>query len=897
MMTHHRSCILQTPHTHTRSTFHVSWVSSENHEAYHGTRAAGLSVLSSKAIMKASIACGIFFAGCAGTMQPTPKTTRASHAGASVAPLSPACASAREARARATELDGGGHDSLALAKLDEANAACPAERTSSAALESTMLANVGLCAKARAIAEMTDTARAACAVIEAPSKGTETSMRAKMREAYAAERAKDWARAKSLYEDAWVEQHPNTRALEDAARVAALGGDAAASRRIRDRALAEAESSEHAIAELTLRVRVTGGSPSLTGTTLTLGENGKVVTRDTATGELRVLLDGRGAGTTISPYGTLAISAVSDGAPTTTLSVYDVLTGALLFRVPNGVAYAASPDDKFLAVRDEQKNLGADVEGHIYDLATGHVTKTLSGVWGSRPAPFRFSPDDGHVLAFDDAGFFRSFDVEKNSYAASSATGRFASSFGVGAVSPDGHAFAYLEDLSDGATVHARDMVANKDFAQWKGQFHSVIALGITNDGKTLATGSSSSLRLWDVAQKKQIGRRSPQGMQTDDPKQWAFSDDGATMVLAGRGLATAWDVATDTDKPLATDQSIKKLLRVVSAPDDGLAFILEDEVRIVPASGEPRTICKGMKPAYFDIIGPTNVAFSPTNKSFACVMSDGWVHVFDTSSWAERAVIKKGPAASKERPVDLTFADEATLRVVSNTAIVTYDATTGAQSKRVELRHPSLGLAPRHARFDDGSIAVRLWNGSAAIFGADGAYVRDVKLAPSAPIEAPDDFSSNGKTYAVAGGKILHVIDLASGDARVVELASAAKSVSVSADGQSIFVAGADGTVSSVVGTNVTKLANENGTRVFVAGKSLLVGRGTDTLDLVTQSAPLTLEIVADGFVVRDASGAFETRGKPELECVVGKIFLSRETCADRARDCPMASWIHAAR
>ncbi len=52
-------------------------------------------------------------------------------------------------------------------------------------------------------------------------------------------------------------------------------------------------------------------------------------------------------------------------------------------------------------------------------------------------------------------------------------------------------------------------------------------------------------------------------------------------------------------------------------------------------------------------------------------------------------------------------------------------------------------------------------------------------------------------------------------------------------------------------------------------------------------------IELDATGLVVRSAGGAFEARGKPELECVVGKTFLERETCADRAKDGLVAAWI----
>src|SRR5260370_37172675 len=130
---------------------------------------------------------------------------------------------------------------------------------------------------------------------------------------------------------------------------------------------------------------------------------------------------------------------------------------------------------------------------------------------------------------------------------------------------------------------------------------------------------------------------------------------------------------------------------------------------------------------------GPTNVAVSPGWKALACVMGDGWALVLDRTTWAERAVVKKPPRGltldestseirkAAAHPIDLVFsADDKALSLISNTNIVTYDAQTGAETKRVTFKPKAGALAGRHARFSDGSIAVRTWTGSLAIFDAD---------------------------------------------------------------------------------------------------------------------------------------------------------------------------------
>src|SRR5581483_5003454 len=129
--------------------------------------------------------------------------------------------------------------------------------------------------------------------------------------------------------------------------------------------------------------------------------------------------------------------------------------------------------------------------------------------------------------------------------------------------------------------------------------------------------------------------------------------------------------------------------------------------------------------------------------------------HVFETATWKEQTVVKRGAESPIDRPVDLLLDDDA-LTIVANAGFVTYEAKTAKEMKRVAFKAP-MPLAPRHARFDDGSIAVRTWTGSVAIFDKDGAYQREVKLGLNAPIGALDAFSSDGKTYAAVVGKTLH--------------------------------------------------------------------------------------------------------------------------------------------
>jgi WD40 repeat protein len=502
-----------------------------------------------------------------------------------------------------------------------------------------------------------------------------------------------------------------------------------------------------------------------------------------------------------------------------------------------------------------------------------------------------FGPDDAHAIIWETD--IRQLDLDTNAYGSMRLTSPIAAAR---SLSPDGRYLAYLDDSgSDTAALHVFDLSTSKETAKWVSQFHSVSGLALGPDAKNVATASYSSLRLWDVAEKKQLWKR--EGERSGGAQEPFFSDDGKELVVGGQSAPIAWDLATGKETTLVPPVTPKNVLRVVKAPE-GVALILEDEVRLLPTNGDPRTVCKGIYQPYgFPIIGPTSIAFSPSGKSFACAMSDGWVHVLDTSTWAEKAVIKKGAASPIERPVDLYFsADDATLTDVSNVGFIVYDAATGKESKKVAFAHPGATFAARHARFDDGTVGVRTWNGKLAIFGADGAWQRDVGLVASAPIEAHDAFASSGKTYATVVGKTLHVVDLATGDDKTTELPTfKPRDLAVSPDGKTVLVAGSDGVITAVTDGAPAPYAHAKGIRVGFAGSSALVWQEKATIDAYTSptSAPMTIELDANGVVVRDPSGAFDTRGKPEAVCVVGSTYLSRVTCDDRGNAGLVRKWI----
>jgi WD40 repeat protein len=826
------------------------------------------------------------------------------------APPSAACQRAREMRTAAEQLDRGGHELLAKAKLDEANAACPGEKARSGDLEARVLADLGDCTQAAAVPRDGGAdAGAACRERSAPSKGTDATMRAKMREAFAAEHAKDFARAEALYLDAWSERHPNPVAIEDAARMAGLRGDAARSRRLRDRALYEAETSEHAVAVVTNRVRASGGVGRLVRGTLTVADGGQVVARD-ANGELRALLDVPGVfpyRTTLSPLATIVTTSSGDAT-----AVYDLLTGQRLFGGERVASAVASPDDALLFV-------DGSAGRRIVDVATGAVRATMAWSAGQHPVVVGFE-SNGDLVVIDHAqeasDVLRDWDVKKGTFGWLSepiAGGYYGS---VAQVSANGKYAVSNSRASDDGDLYrivVRDLDSRKIAAQWTGNFFPVYSFDVTADGAELATGSRNSVRLWTVADHKQrfVATRTRRGDNFDDDLgAYAFADDGKTVVLARDRRTMLWDVATGKETEAVSDQTVEEVRRARPFGDGGMVFVLDDSVRVVPAGGDAHVLCRGVRQRYYPDVGPTNAVVSPSGKSLACSMSGGAVHVFDTTTWQERASFT-GPDAGvlkdtgmrrvwvgvppSERPVDLAFSpDDATLTVVGDGALFTFDASTGKRLTKVALRDPKLPGARRHARFADGRILVKTANGMGAWFDASGTYVKTMALVAGARLDAPDAFSDSGKTYAVVVGDVLHAVDLDTGEDRTTHLPVAGTAVALSADGKTTVVVGKDGSAYRVR-AKVEKIETSGARRAFFVGAAFVVvtGRG-DTLDLFSgDGAPRTLEVDPNGLVARGPAGAFEERGRAEAECVVGRVLLTQETCADRATKGLVAAWL----
>jgi WD40 repeat protein/serine/threonine protein kinase len=301
--------------------------------------------------------------------------------------------------------------------------------------------------------------------------------------------------------------------------------------------------------------------------------DGTIRVWEVATGEVATLLRGHTAPITAlayAPDGRSLVSGSGDGA----VKVWDVairpdpniLTGH------NGWlnSLAFSPDGKTLAVADVH-----DKAVKLWDLATRKPIGTLRDhekwVWFLAFAP------DGRTLASVGVDFvIRLWDVSAQKLAAKLQLGGYPNSI---AFSPDGKLLAastgnvQVWDLSSKQKVRELDRAGRFQFspdgtllaaisgntvrlwdvATWqpvadelKGGKAALASLAFAPDGRTLATGDAvGTLRLWDVAQKREIASRR---IHASDVASLAFSPDGRRLATSGAGSTVKlWAVARST--------------------------------------------------------------------------------------------------------------------------------------------------------------------------------------------------------------------------------------------------------------------------------------------------------------------------------------------------------------
>ena len=234
----------------------------------------------------------------------------------------------------------------------------------------------------------------------------------------------------------------------------------------------------------------------------------------------------------------------------------DVATGTLLGKAEGTVF---SPDGTLLAGRnyiDEQFVVG------LWDVATGALRMTLEGHTDWILA-ISFSPG-GQTLASAGAdSTVRLWNLR------SEASRQVLESSGWGpvrsiSVSPDGRTLASASDK----TVRLWDLTTGTLWTTLEGHADEVHSVSFSPDGKTLASADEEEVQVWDLG-----GTVPFEGTRWDGHGAVSFSPDGKTLVSASDETVLLWEVATGTlrttlDHETQTPEGYRDEMSIAFSPD-----------------------------------------------------------------------------------------------------------------------------------------------------------------------------------------------------------------------------------------------------------------------------------------------------------------------------------------
>jgi WD40 repeat protein len=225
-----------------------------------------------------------------------------------------------------------------------------------------------------------------------------------------------------------------------------------------------------------------------------------------------------------------------------TIRLWDVASGRLQHQmadVKGGVScFAFAADSRRLAT-------GSAGFIRIWDVSTGKQTKHFPA-HEAEVASLAFSPDGQTIVSGSSDGTVRLWDT---------ASGKELKKYGSDlpaivavAYAPDGMRIAAAERNS---VVHLWDPASGKDLGKLAGDGSRLFAMAFAPDSKTLAVGSKTIIRLWDVANAKelrQLGRPVGDDVTShNNDVTMAFSADGTMLASAGRRIRL-WEVASGNE-------------------------------------------------------------------------------------------------------------------------------------------------------------------------------------------------------------------------------------------------------------------------------------------------------------------------------------------------------------
>src|SRR5262245_50441153 len=127
----------------------------------------------------------------------------------------------------------------------------------------------------------------------------------------------------------------------------------------------------------------------------------------------------------------------------------------------------------------------------------------------------------------------------------------------------------------------------------------AVVRLALSPDGRTLALAErTSNVRLWSVADRKDVRGFPIGGPKDASISALAFSPDGKTLAVAGTGRLETWDVEGGKLRMTFGNQ-VRGVFRgtakeVIGGPDDPRAVTIPDDVRSAVFSADGRRLFSG---------------------------------------------------------------------------------------------------------------------------------------------------------------------------------------------------------------------------------------------------------------------------------------------------------------
>jgi WD40 repeat protein/energy-coupling factor transporter ATP-binding protein EcfA2 len=344
---------------------------------------------------------------------------------------------------------------------------------------------------------------------------------------------------------------------------------------------------------------------------------------------------------TFSPDG----KTLASGSGDATVRLWDVATHRQVGRPLTGhsgpvSSVAFSPDGKTLASSSD------DATVRLWDVATQRqIGRPLTGHTDTVSSA-AFSPDGKTLATGGSDNTVRLWDLATHNQLGRPLTGHTGPVNAV-AFSPDGETIA---SGSGDTTVRLWDVATHRQVGRpLTGHTDAISSAAFSPDGKTLATGGrglDGTMRLWDVAAHRQLGSQlgetlgqstsggivalPPNTPENSGILSVAFSPDGRTLASGSSDAVQLWDVETHTlvGTPLA-GQTIPVVTMAIS-PDGRILATGSDD-------GSVRLLSLDRQSPIGSLAGHTkavwSVAFSPDGKTLASGSGDNTVRLWDVAT------------------------------------------------------------------------------------------------------------------------------------------------------------------------------------------------------------------------------------------------------------------------